>query len=141
MSKKWEWIFQVWKIVNWHKIYSIFSVDNILCECATCKRLVYKSRKSIQNHQRCKNCKITHAYNSYMYWVDPYTISNRLRHGWTMKQTLWLEPRKIKSEDFAARDLKYLSEFLEKDYNASEELARRCEIKFKTNPVWLKKNI
>jgi len=126
-----RWKYQEWYMINWHIIMKRYDDNHILVTCAKCKTLVIKTRKSIDNHHWCKHCRERYAYYWYVYWIKPWVISLQLSRWWTMNQILWLEPRKIKSEDFSVRDLIYLSKINEKLYKENKNLEKHTLLKYK----------
>ena len=130
---EYKWKFQEWDIVNYHLIVKRYGDNHILVTCPKCRSYVIKSRKSIENHLWCKNCRKKYLYYTYIYWIPAWVISLKLRRWWTMNQVLWLEPRKIKSEDFSMKDLKYLWKINSSLYEENLQLEKNALFKYKIN--------
>lgn len=125
------------KIINWHTILKIIWNDYHII-CWTCWRYCKKSMQWVYQSKRCKKCQdvvmLHYAWRGikqwcYILWLNEFSIRNRIKRWWTIKEALFQHKRVFK-EEFNEKDLKYMSDFYSKSFSDDKKLEEKCNKKY-----------
>lgn len=131
--------------VNWHIIISREEYWVFYTRCWNCWTRSVRTLKALHKSKRCKTCqdivKYTFSWRTitqwaWILWINRFTIENRIKRWRTMKDALFFK-KQPREENFNEKDLKYLSDDLEKNHEKHKKLEDRAYLKYLMNKnIW-----